>query len=175
MLSFAVQWAHERLATEPIGILQPIVLVLVSVVGGGLVLAALARALPQVRRRIGDWRAGRSRVRTLAAAEWRARALMGELCPHGWQAQITLFEENLTSPEGPAQAPVSVDWAELSSTPDLRPAVLRRVWAPSIAEALEAMVADRQTDRTLEQIEQGAAAEGALWPDREGPAGSRPS
>jgi hypothetical protein len=43
--------------------------------------------------------------------------------------------------------------------------VIRRVWAPTIGEALDAMVADRRTDETLEQIEQGAVADGALWPD----------
>lgn len=42
---------------------------------------------------------------------------------------------------------------------------MRRVWAPTIGEALDAMVADRRTDETLEEIEQGAAADGALWPD----------
>jgi hypothetical protein len=34
-----------------------------------------------------------------------------------------------------------------------RPAVRRRVYAPSINEALDAMVADRGTDETLERIE----------------------
>ncbi len=52
---------------------------------------------------------------------------------------------------------VALDWAELEDESG-EPAVLRRVWAPTIVEALEAMVADRQTDETLEQIEQGAAA-----------------
>jgi hypothetical protein len=37
--------------------------------------------------------------------------------------------------------------------------------APTINEALDAMVADRRTDETLEQIEHGAAADGAWWPD----------
>lgn len=44
-------------------------------------------------------------------------------------------------------------------------AEVRRVWAPTIGEALDAMVADRRTDETLQQIEQAAHADGALWPD----------
>ena len=42
---------------------------------------------------------------------------------------------------------------------------MQRVWARTVGEALEAMVADRRTDETLEQIERGAVADGALWPD----------
>jgi len=42
---------------------------------------------------------------------------------------------------------------------------VRRVWAPSVAEALEAMVADRRTDAALEQIEARASADGISWPD----------
>ena len=51
---------------------------------------------------------------------------------------------------------------------------MRRVWAPTIGEALEAMVADRRTDETLEQIEQGAVADGALWPDAVAAPGAAP-
>jgi hypothetical protein len=96
---------------------------------------------------------------------------MSELCPFGWQAQITISEG--TGPVDPdadggavaaAPARVALDWIELSAAGG-RPAVMRRVWADTVSEALEAMVADRLTDETLEQIEQGAAADGALWPD----------
>jgi hypothetical protein len=93
-------------------------------------------------------------VRAAAGAELRARTLMSELCPHGWRAQINLAEGS----------GVALDWAELEDESG-QPAVLRRVWAPTIVEALDAMVADRRTDETLEQIEQGATAEGTLWPD----------
>jgi hypothetical protein len=106
-------------------------------------------------------------ARAAATAEARARALMSELCPHGWRAQITLFgpgdELPPDAPEG-ERSQVALDWAELES--ERRGiAVVRRVWAPSIGEALEAMVADRRTDETLEQIEQSAVADGSLWPD----------
>jgi hypothetical protein len=90
---------------------------------------------------------------------------MSELCPHGWQAQITLFETaGGDASNAPVPARVALDWTELDAEPG-RPAVMRRVWASTISEALEAMVADRRTDETLEQIEQGAVADGALWPD----------
>ncbi|MEO6857543.1 MAG: hypothetical protein ABI323_03015 [Solirubrobacteraceae bacterium] len=121
--------------------------------------------------RIFQWlgaRSARRQARAAATAEVRARAIMSELCPHGWQAKITLFESASDAPEGEgAKAPVALDWAELSPIPNGRPAVMRRVWAPTIPAALQAMVADRQTDEALEQIEQGAAAEGVLWPDLE--------
>ena len=78
---------------------------------------------------------------------------------------------NAASPvfDGPEQADgrvggVALDWTELQDASG-RPAVMRRVWAPTIGDALDAMVADRRTDETLEQIEQGAVADGALWPD----------
>jgi hypothetical protein len=92
---------------------------------------------------------------------------MSELCPQGWRAQITLFEAGDELPPGaPAAdfARVALDWAELDSEQG-RTAVVRRVWAPTIAEALDAMVADRSTDETLEQIERGAFADGGMWPD----------
>ncbi len=108
---------------------------------------------------------GRRRLRAAATAEVRTRALMSELCPHGWRAQITLFGPGDELPGGaPATHRVALDWAELQ---DRRRgvAVVRRVWASSIGEALEAMVADRRTDETLEQIERSAVPEGTLWPD----------
>jgi hypothetical protein len=103
---------------------------------------------------------------------------MGELCPHGWRAQITLFgavadEDRPVAPGGgPAQ--VALDWAELQDSGG-PPAVMRRVWASTIGEALDAMVADRRTDQTLEQIEQGAVADGTLWAGATSTAASRPA
>ena len=41
--------------------------------------------------------------------------------------------------------------------------VARRVWSPTIAEALASMVDDRRTDIALEQIEQAASADGDVW------------
>ena len=44
-------------------------------------------------------------------------------------------------------------------------AVARRVWAPTIGEALQTMVEDRRTDIALEQIEQAVADEDDAWWD----------
>lgn len=108
-----------------------------------------------------------SRRRAAEDGELRARVMMDELCPHGWRAQLTLFgaSEELpkTAPDG-RPARVALDWMELDQDGS-RAAVVRRVWAASVADALEAMVADRRTDETLQQIEQGALADGADWPD----------
>jgi hypothetical protein len=92
---------------------------------------------------------------------------MSELCPHGWRAQLTLFGAgDAMPPDAPEgeRARVALDWAEFKDESG-RIAVVRRVWAPTIAEALESMVADRRTDETLEQIELGATADGTPWPD----------
>ncbi|MDQ6779449.1 MAG: hypothetical protein M3071_25195, partial [Actinomycetota bacterium] len=127
----------------------------------------LRSLMPRARRSLRARRAKQRRVVDAANAERRARALMSELCPHGWRAQITLFGPGDAMPaEAPPgeRARVALDWAELVADHD-RVIIARRVWAPTIAEALEAMVADRRTDETLEQIEQSAVADGELWPD----------
>ena len=189
VLIFLIQWGTARFHPAPVDMLQPLMLLLVGVVAGGVLLTVLGVIVPPSRRRVRDWRYRRRSARAAAGAERRARAVMSELCPFGWQAQITLFDtatvtradadgqrlrvaalrDGLRVPPdgiGP-RAAVALDWAELSANPLARPAVMRRVWAPTIAEALQAMVSDRQTDETLEQIEQMAAAEGMLWPDLE--------
>jgi hypothetical protein len=140
-----------------------VVVGILAVVGGKLLAVLIARG----RRRRRAWLGRRRRLYAAANAESRARALMSELCPQGWRAQITLFGP---SDELPPDAPdrdrarVALDWAELEDDHG-RVAVIRRVWARSIDEALDAMVADRRTDETLEQIERGALAEDTPWPD----------
>jgi hypothetical protein len=99
------------------------------------------------------------------ADQWQALAVMGELCPHGWQAQITLYGWGAPVPEDapPSRAPlVELEWKQFDEESG-RVAVVRRVWAPTIGEALQSMVEDRRTDLTLEQIEQAAAADGEDW------------
>ncbi len=116
-------------------------------------------------------RGRRRRMGAAANAEQRARAQMSELCPNGWRAQITLFsdgdsdgdEVNRRTPHGDPTR-VALDWIELRDGSG-RPAVMRRVWGRTIGEALDAMVADRRTDETLEQIEHRAVADGLSWPD----------
>jgi hypothetical protein len=142
--------------------------VLALVIGGAAIgVELLGRVVPRCRHALrARWRE-RRRLLAQANVEHRARALMSELCPQGWRAQITLFgPADPLPPDAPegARARVALDWAELEDESG-KAAVLRRVWAPTVAEALDAMVADRRTDQTLEQIEQGAMADGTLWPD----------
>ena len=97
--------------------------------------------------------------------QWQALAVMGELCAHGWQAQITLYGWGAPIPEDapPSRTPlVELEWKQFEEDSQTI-AVARRVWAPTIGEALQSMVRDRQTDITFEQIEQGAAEQGETW------------
>ncbi len=99
------------------------------------------------------------------ADQWQAQAVMGELCPHGWQAQITLYGWGAPVPaDAPAaRVPlVELEW-KLFEDESGRVAVARRVWAPSVGEALQRMVEDRRTDFALEQIEQGARDAEDVW------------
>jgi hypothetical protein len=102
------------------------------------------------------------------ADQWGALAVMGELCPHGWQAQITLYGWNAPVPaDAPrARAPlVELEWKQFDEDP-MHVAVARRVWAPTIDQALQAMVDDRHTDITFEQIEQAVAeTDDVQWND----------
>ena len=130
-----------------------------------LVLAALAAAAASIviylRRR--------SRQSKPVVDQWSALVVMGELCPDGWQAQITLYGWGAPVP---ADAPrgrtplVELEWKQFEEETG-RVVVARRVWAVTIGEALQAMVDDRRTDITLEQIEQAAAESGgdAWWSD----------
>jgi hypothetical protein len=99
------------------------------------------------------------------ADQWQALAVMGELCAHGWQAQITLYGWGAPVPADapPSRVPlVELEWKQFEEDSE-RVAVARRVWAPTIGEALEAMVEDRRTDMTFEQIEESAAERGETW------------
>ena len=97
--------------------------------------------------------------------QWQALAIMGELCEHGWQAHITLYGWGAPIPADapPARAPlVELEWKQFDEEPG-RVAVARRVWAPTIDQALQTMVDDRRTDITFEQIEQAAAEDDDVW------------
>jgi len=147
----------------PDSLLEPLALIAAAALVGGALLVVTRLILTRTRGR----RARRRRMRAAATAELRARAMMSELCPHGWHAQISM-SAGVGDPDGPlfdrAGSGVALHWAELSRDAG-RPAVVRCVWGDTIAEALEAMVADRRTDETLEQIEHRAVADGATWPD----------
>ena len=143
----------------------PLALIVAGAIVGGLMIPLLRFAITRSRAAFFAWRARRRRTRAAATAERRARALMSELCPYGWRAQLTLYEGATAQENGePVRDSVALDWFELTERGD-EPAVIRRVWAPTIGEALEAMVCDRRTDETLEQIELRASADGAYWPD----------
>lgn len=97
--------------------------------------------------------------------QWQALAVMGELCPHGWQAHITLYGWGApVPPDAPAwRVPlVELEWKQFDEEPG-RVVVARRVWAPTIEQALQTMVNDRHTDLTLEQIEQSIAEDDDAW------------
>jgi len=88
---------------------------------------------------------------------------MDELCPDGWQAQILMFSSAEELPDDapePARTRILLEWELLG-----QPAVTRQIWARDIKQALEAMVAERITDETLQQIEQRALLDGTIWPD----------
>lgn len=109
-------------------------------------------------------RRSRRRRREPVDDQWRALVVMGELCPHGWQAQLTLYGWGAPVPSDapPSRTPlVELEWKQFDEDSG-RVAVARRTWASTIPQALEAMVEDRQTDLTLEQIEQEAGGED-LW------------
>ncbi|MGZ4246347.1 MAG: hypothetical protein ACXVSE_18815 [Solirubrobacteraceae bacterium] len=169
MLMSAVQFGGARFHPGPAGLLAPLALILFVVCVGAVMGPLLSLAVSAARGAVRSWRSRRRRLQTAADAEARARALMSELCPHGWRAQITMFssadpdDHRPLTPDG-RRALVALDWTELGED-GARPVVMRRVWARTVGEAFEAMVADRRTDETLEQIERGAVSDGALWPD----------
>ena len=149
VLASGVQGGHAK-ATDAVAV----ALVIVA-------LAVLAGALYFYMRR---------RPRRIAPVndQWRALAVMGEMCPHGWQAQITLYGWGAPVPPDapPARAPlVQLEWKQFDEEPG-RVVVARRVWAPTIERALQSMVDDRRTDVTLEKIEQAPADDDELrWSD----------
>jgi hypothetical protein len=101
------------------------------------------------------------------ADQWQALAVMGELCPEGWQAQITVYGRDAPMPPDAPPSPippVELEWKQFEQEP-ARVAVARRLWALTIPDALQTMVEDRQTDITLEQIERAVAEDGDVWRD----------
>lgn len=164
MFALSVQFGGAHSHSGQADLLEPVSLI-VFVVAFAVLVLPLIEALAEYSRIRLRARRGRGRHDCAAAtAEQRARALMGELCPHGWQAQITLVgAERSDGPVG-ASCRVALDWAALEADSGST-AVVRRIWAPTVAEALDAMVAGRRTDETLERIERQAVADGAPWPD----------
>jgi hypothetical protein len=141
-------------ASRSLAVVAQLELVLV-----GAVLLVLAGLL--LARELKRWRA-RHRPHS---HEVRARAVMGELCPNGWQAQLTLYGSGSVAPAGSSKHGgelVAVDWSELPGDSGELPPT-RRVWAATITDALAAMVQDRRTDEVLERIERSAGADDDPW------------
>jgi hypothetical protein len=117
-----------------------------------LVIAAMVAALLA----IGIYLRRRRRRQRPVKDQWQALVVMGELCPHGWQAEITLYGWGAPVPDdAPAsRVPlVELEWKQFDEESG-HVAVARRVWASTISEALQTMIDDRRTDLTLEEIEQ---------------------
>lgn len=167
---FMIQWGGERYHPGPVSLLDPLLLLAVGALAGVLIVPLLEHVFPRLRRRLRARLRRRRKLQAAATAELRSRAVMSELCPHGWRAQITLFEHPQPDPDGVGDTGrpdrVRLEWTELRDESGA-PAVMRELWAPTVGAALEAMVSDRQTDETLEQIELGAVWEGANWPETE--------
>jgi hypothetical protein len=108
----------------------------------------------------------RRRARSRPVADqWQALAVMRELCPHGWRARLTVYGSDAALPaEAPVSRvrPVGLEWTQFEGGRDTA-AVERHLWAPTISDALQAMVEDRRTDVILEQIDQ--AAHDPNWPE----------
>ena len=113
--------------------------------------------------------------------EQHAREQMQELCPNGWTARIVLYGDGAPLPDdAPANGDrkVCVEWTEYE--PDAaghtEVAVARRMWARTITGALRGMLADRQLDVELEQIErkviEDSAEGGGTGPPATGPHGT---
>jgi hypothetical protein len=133
-----------------------------------LVIVALVAAMTVACVLIASYLRRRQRRTAPVADQWQALAVMGELCPHGWQAQVTVYggEAPLPSDAPASRIPlVELEWKQFDARSG-EVAVARRAWAPSIGEALQTMVDARQTDIALEQIERTAAEDGgARWSD----------
>ncbi|MDA8067574.1 MAG: hypothetical protein M0T77_03045 [Actinomycetota bacterium] len=162
MAAFAVQISAGH-HTAVANILTPLLVLVVAAIFGRGLIWVLQHAVVPARRRLQTRRSAQRALSAAASTELRTRAMMDELCPRGWRAQIVLFSsaDQLPSdtPE-PSHKRVVLEWAEL-----VEPVTVRRVWAASLNEALEAMVADRITDETLQRIEHEALSEGVSWPD----------
>jgi hypothetical protein len=134
-----------------------------------LLVALLIAAMAGACALVAIYLRRRERRPKLVSDQWQALAVMGELCPHGWQAQITLYGWGAPIPADapPSRVPlVELEWKQFDDETG-RVAVARRVWAPTIGEALQLMVDDRLTDLTLEQIEQRIREEDGWWSDSE--------
>jgi hypothetical protein len=113
--------------------------------------------------------------------EQNAKEQMQELCPHGWTARIVLYGEGAPLPDDAPSAGerrVCVEWTEYEEdgAGHTEVAVARRMWARTITGALRGMLADRELDAELEQIERKVIEDtsegGGTGPPAAGPHGT---
>lgn len=114
----------------------------------------LIAALAVIGCAILVWQRRRKRRPPRVTDQWGALVAMGDLCPAGWRAEITLRggESTLHRDATPA---VALNW-KLYEDAGARVVVSRGVRADTIGGALQMMVDDRRLDVMLEQIERSA-------------------
>jgi hypothetical protein len=119
------------------------------------------------------------RRRGRVADQWQVQSEMGELCPGGWQARLTVYGGSAELPaDAPASLrgrPVELEWRLFDQSSGA--VFARRLWARSIPAALEAMIDDRRTDVSLERAMQTGrpTVDGlASWPSPSDGPGPRP-
>jgi hypothetical protein len=130
---------------------------LVLMVAIAVMLAACVAIYKHLRRR--------DRQPKPVADQWEAFVAMEELCPDGWQAQITVYGRDAPTPEDAPPARdslVELEWKQFEGE-QRRVAVARRAWARTIGGALQMMVDARRTDAALERGEHASAEPSDLW------------
>jgi hypothetical protein len=99
------------------------------------------------------------------ADQWEAFVAMEELCPDGWQAQITVYGRDAPIPEDAPAARdplIELEWKQFEGE-QRRVTVARRAWARTIGGALQMMVDARRTDAALERGEHAGAQTSDVW------------
>jgi len=142
----------------------------IEIIGATLLACALLTATVLLLSRY------RRRKDAMILREHQARLQMQELCPDGWAARIILYGDGAPLPDdAPGGRNVCVEWTEYESDSagHTEVAVARRMWARTITGALRGMLADRQLDVELEQIEkrvlEDARGGGETGPPAAGP------
>jgi hypothetical protein len=125
-----------------------------------LMVFLLVAALTVIGGVIVVWQLRRRRRPRQVTDQWGALAVMGDLCPGGWAAEIRL-QGRQTAPSGDVVAgtpTIALRW-KLYEDGGRCVAVTREVRSETIGQALQMMVEDRRLDVTLEQIESAVESE----------------
>jgi hypothetical protein len=123
----------------------------------------------------------RHKKEPMVLRERDAREQMQVLCPDGWSARIVIYGSGAPMPDDAppsGEQHVCIEWAEYehSQGGNAEVAVARRMWSRTITGALRGMIADRQLDLELEEIERRVIQDddggGETGPSAAGAAGS---